>query len=138
MNKGTIKNKYPLPRIDDLMDHLVGACVISKIDLRYGYHQIRVKPVDIPKIASRIRYVHYEYIVMLFRVSNVRGVIMEYVNQIFHPYLDEFVVVFIDHILIYSKSDEEHAECLKIVLQVLREDAHTPREEKTREQGKHQ
>lgn len=107
LNKVTIKNKYPLPRIDNRMDQLVGVCVFSKIDLRSGYHQSRVKLGDFPKTTFRTRYGHYEYIVMLFGVSNVPGVFMEYMNQTFHPYLDEFVVVFIDDILIYSKSDEE-------------------------------
>ncbi|KAK2452021.1 putative mitochondrial protein [Trifolium repens] len=121
LNKVTVKNKYPLPRIDDLMDQLVGACVFSKIDLRSGYHQIRVKSEDIPKTAFRTRYGHYEYVVMPFGVTNAPGVFMEYMNRIFHPYLDKFVVVFIDDILIYSKSEEEHAEHLRIVLETLRE-----------------
>jgi hypothetical protein len=121
LNKVTIKNKYPLPRIDDLMDQLVGACVFSKIDLRSGYHQIRVKAEDIPKTAFRTRYGHYEYAVMPFGVTNAPGVFMEYMNRIFHSYLDHFVVVFIDDILIYSKTEEEHAEHLRIVLETLRE-----------------
>ena len=121
LNKVTIKNRYPLPRIDDLMDQLVGACVFSKIDLRSGYHQIRVKSEDIQKTAFRTRYGHYEYSVMPFGVTNAPGVFMEYMNRIFHPYLDKFVVVFIDDILIYSKSDEEHAEHLRVVLELLKE-----------------
>ena len=108
LNKVTIKNQYPLPRIDDLMDQLVGASVFSKIDLRSGYHQIRVKTEDIQKNAFRTRYGHYEYFVMPFGVTNAPGVFMEYMNRIFHPYLDKFVVVFIDDILVYSKSEEEH------------------------------
>ncbi|GAU48377.1 hypothetical protein TSUD_405390 [Trifolium subterraneum] len=121
LNKATIKNKYPLPRIDYLMDQLVGACVFSKIDLRSGYHQIRVKTEDIPKTAFRTRYGHYEYTVMPFGVTNATGVFMEYMNRIFHSFLDKFVVVFIDDILVYSKSEEEHKEHLRIVLQVLKE-----------------
>jgi len=94
LNKVTIKNRYPLPRIDDLMDRLVGAEVSSKIDLRSGYHQIRVKAEDISKTAFRTRYGHYEYSMMPFCVNNAPGVFMEYTDRIFHPYLDQFVVVF--------------------------------------------
>src|ERR1051325_8471087 len=89
LNKVTIKNRYPLMRIDDLMDQLVGACVFSKIDLRSGYHQICVKTKDIQKTAFRTRYGHYEYSVMSFGVTNAPGVFMEYMNRIFHPYLDK-------------------------------------------------
>ncbi|RHN78855.1 putative nucleotidyltransferase, Ribonuclease H [Medicago truncatula] len=121
LNKVTIKNRYPLPRIDDLMDQLMGARVFSKIDLRSGYHQIKVKDEDMQKTAFRTRYGHYEYKVMPFGVTNAPGVFMEYMNRIFHAFLDRFVVVFIDDILIYSKTEEEHAEHLKIVLQVLKE-----------------
>jgi len=121
LNQVTIKNRYPLPRIDDLMDQLVGVEVFSKIDLRSGYHHIRVKTEDISKTAFRTRYGHYEYSVMPFGDTNAPGVFKEYMNRIFHPYLDLFVVVFIDDILVYSKSEEEHAEHLRVVLRVLKE-----------------
>jgi len=99
----------------------VGARVFSKIDLRLGYHQIKVKDEDMQKTAFRTRYRHYEYTVMPFGVTNAPGVFMEYMNRIFHAYFDRFIVVFIDDILIYSKSEEEHAKHLKIVLQGLKE-----------------
>ena len=91
LNKVTIKNRYPLPRIDDLMDQLVGAEVFSKIDLRSGYHQIKVKAEDISKTTFRTRYVHYEYSVIPFGVTNAPDIFMEYMNQIFHPYLDQAI-----------------------------------------------
>jgi len=117
---------YRLPTIkqsnnQDLMDQLVGARVFSKIDLRSGYHQIKVKDEDMQKTTFRTCYRHYEYTMMPFVVTNAPGVFMEYMNRIFHTYLDRFVVVFIDDILIYSNSEEEHAEHLRIVLQVLKE-----------------
>jgi len=121
LNKLTIKNKYPLPRIDDLLDQLRGAGVFSKIDLRSGYHQILVKPKDIQKTAFRSRYGHYEYVVMPFGVTNAPAIFMDYMNRIFRPWLDKFVVVFIDDILIYSRSRDEHAEHLRVVLDILRE-----------------
>jgi len=120
LNKLTIKNKYPLPRIDHLLDQLRGAAVFSKIDLRSRYHQILVRPEDVQKTAFRSRYGHYEYVVMPFGVTNAPTIFMDYMNRIFRPYLDQFVVVFIDDILIYSESREEHAEHLRLVLGILR------------------
>jgi hypothetical protein len=120
LNKVTIKNRYPLPRIDDLLDQLQGAQVFSKVDLRSGYHQVRVKQEDIPKTAFRTRYGHYEFLVMSFRLTNVSAVFMDTMNRVFHDYLDQFIVVFIDDILIYSKTSEEHKEHLRKVLERLR------------------
>ncbi|KAA3473358.1 DNA/RNA polymerases superfamily protein [Gossypium australe] len=119
--KVTIKNKYPLPRIDDLFDQLKEATVFSKIDLRSVYYQLRVKDSDIPKTAFRTRYGHYEFLVMSFGLTNAPVVFMDLMSRIFRPYLDGFVVVFIDDILIYSRDKTEHAEHLRIVLQTLRE-----------------
>jgi len=121
LNKLTIMNKYPLSRIDDLLDQLRGVVVFSKIDLRSGYHQILVQPEDVQKTASRSRYGHYKYVVMPFGVTNAPAIFMDYMNRIFRPYLDQFVVVFIDDILIYSESQEEHANHLRMVLGILRE-----------------
>ena len=121
LNKMTIKNRYPLPRIDDLFDQLRGATVFSKIDLRSGYHQVRIKDEDIFKTTFRTRYGHYEFVVMPFGLANAPTVFMCLMNNIMHKYLDKFVVVFIDDILIYSKTEEEHKEHLKIILQELRE-----------------
>jgi hypothetical protein len=108
LNKVTIKNRYPLPRIDDLLDQLQGACVFSKIGLHSGYHQVRVKEEDISKTAFRTRYGHYELLVMSFRLTNAPVVFMDTINRVFHDYLDQFIVVFIDDILIYSKMLEKH------------------------------
>jgi len=121
LNKMTIKNKYHLPRIDDLMDQLHGSLVFLKIDLRSRYHQILIKADDVEKTAFRSRYGHYEYVVMPFGVTHAPAVFMDYMNRIFWPFLDKFVVVFIDDILIYSKTQEEHAEHLRLVLGVMRE-----------------
>jgi len=121
LNKMMIKNKYPLPRINDLMDQLHGSSVFLKIDLRSGYHQILVKANHVQKMTFRSRYGHYEYVVMPFGVTNALAVFMDYMNRIFRPFLDKFVVVFIDDILVYSRTREEHAEHLRLVLGVLRE-----------------
>ena len=121
LNDVTIKNKYPLPKIEDLFDQLNGARVFSKIDLRTGYHQLRVRDTDIPKTAFTTRYGLYEYTVMSFGLTNAPAYFMNLMNKVFMEYLDKFVVVFIDDILIYSRSEEEHEEHLRIVLGTLRE-----------------
>jgi hypothetical protein len=120
LNNVTIKNKYPLPRIQDLFDQVHGAGVFSKIDLRFGYHQIKIKPEDVPKTAFVSRYGHHEYLVVPFGLTNAPAIFMNLMNKIFMPYLDKFVIVFIDDILIYSKNKEDHAKHLRIALQVLR------------------
>ncbi|KAD5318194.1 hypothetical protein E3N88_18140 [Mikania micrantha] len=121
LNKLTIKNRYPLPGIDDLFDQLQGSPWFSKIDLRSGYHQLRVHDDDIPKTAFRTRYGHYEFLVMPFGLTNAPAIFMDLVNSVCRPYLDKFVIVFIDDILIHSKSKEEHEQHLKLVLEILRE-----------------
>ena len=121
INKVTVKNKYPLPRIEDLFDQLRGASVFSKIDLRSGYYQLRVKEVDVPKTAFRTRYGHYEFLVMPFGLTNAPAAFMDLINRVFRSYLDQFVVVFIDDILVYSKDAQEHENHLRIILQTLRE-----------------
>ena len=121
MNKVKIKNRYPLPRIDNLFDQLRGERVYSKIDLRTGYHQLRVREVDIPKTASRTRYMHFEFTLMPFRLMNEPTSFMDLMHRVFQPYLDQFVVVFIDDFLIYSKSEEEPEDHLRVVLQVSRD-----------------
>jgi hypothetical protein len=121
LNAVTIKNKYPLPRIDILFDQLAGAKVFSKIDLRSGYHQIKIKPSDIPKMAFSNRYGLYEYLVMSFGLTNASTYFMYLMNSVFMPELDKFVVVFIDNILMYSKTEADHADHLRVVLQRLRD-----------------
>nr|GEW41324.1 putative reverse transcriptase domain-containing protein [Tanacetum cinerariifolium] len=122
LNKLTVKNRYPLPRINDLFDQLQGSSVYSKIDLRSGYHQLRVCEEDIPKTAFRTRYAHYEFRVMPFGLTNAPAVFMDLMNRVCNPYLDKFMIVFIDDILIYSKNKKEHEEHLNLILEFLKKD----------------
>ena len=115
INKVTVKNKYLLPRIEDLFDQLKGTSVFSKIDLRSGYYQLWVKEVDVLKTAFRTRYGHYEFLVMPFGLTNAPAAFMDFMNRVFHPYSDQFVMVFIDDILVYSKDAQEHEHHLRIV-----------------------
>jgi hypothetical protein len=117
LNVVIIKNKYPLPHIDILFDQLVGAKVFFKVDLRSGYHQIKIRPEDVSKSAFSTRYGLYEYLVMSFGLTNAPAHFMYQMNSVFMPELDKFVVVFVDDILIYSKSEEEHAQHLRVILQ---------------------
>ncbi|GKC06834.1 putative reverse transcriptase domain-containing protein [Tanacetum coccineum] len=122
LNKLTVKNCYPLPRIDDLFDQLQGSSVYSKIDLRSGYHQLRVRDEDIPKTAFGTRYEHYEYHVIPFGLTNAPAVFMDLMNRVCKPYLDKFVIVFLDDILIYSRNKQEHADHLIIILELLKKE----------------
>ena len=117
LNKVTIKNRYHLPRIDDLLDQLQVARMFSKINLCLGYRQVRVKEEDIPKTAFRTRYGHYKFLVMSFGLTNAPAIFMDTMNIVFHDYLDQFTVVFIDDILIYSKTSKEHEEHLRKALE---------------------
>ncbi|GJR85595.1 putative reverse transcriptase domain-containing protein [Tanacetum coccineum] len=122
LNKLTVKNRYPLPRIDDLFDQLQGSSVYSEIDLRLGYHQLRVREEDIPKTAFKTRYGYYEFQVMPFGLMNASTVFMDLMNQVCKPYLDEFVIVFINDILIYSKNKKEHEKHLKAILELVKKE----------------
>nr|GFB39726.1 putative reverse transcriptase domain-containing protein [Tanacetum cinerariifolium] len=122
LNKLTVKNRYPLPRFDDLFDQLQGSSVYSKIDMRSGYHQLRVREEVIKRTAFRTCYGHYEFQVMPFGLVNAPAVFMDLMNQVCKPYLDKFVIIFIDDILIYSKDEKEHEEHLKAILELLKEE----------------
>ncbi|GKF48047.1 putative reverse transcriptase domain-containing protein [Tanacetum coccineum] len=122
LNKLTINNRYPFPEIDDLFDQLQGGCCFSKIDLRSGYHQLRVREEDILKTAFRTRYGHFEFTFMPFGLTNAPAIFMDLMNRVCKPYLDKFIIVFIDDILIYSKSEEEHKVHLKMILDLLKKE----------------
>nr|GEY98752.1 putative reverse transcriptase domain-containing protein [Tanacetum cinerariifolium] len=122
LNKLTIKNCYPLPRIDDLFDQLQSSSIYSKIDLRSSYHQLRVKDEDIPKTAFKTRYGHYEFQVMPFGLTNAPSVFMDLMNRMCKPYLDKILIVFIDDILSYSRNEEEQANHLRIILELLKKE----------------
>ena len=117
LNKVTVKNRYPLPRIDDLFDQLHGASWFSKIDLRSGYHQMRVREDDVQKTAFRTRYGHYEFVVMPFGLTNAPTAFMDLMNHMCRPMLDRSLIVFIDDILVYSKTQEDHEGHLREVLE---------------------
>ena len=121
LNEVTIKNKYPLPMINDLFDQLEGATVFSKIDLRSGYHQLKIHEQDIPKTAFTTRYGLYEYTVMSFGLTNAPAYFMNMMNKVFIEFLDKFVVVFIDDILVFSKNKQEHEVHLRLVMEKLRD-----------------
>ncbi len=121
LNRATVKNQYPMPRIDDLFDQMKGAVVFSKIDLRSGYHQLRISENDISKTAFRTHFGHYEFTVVPFGLTNTPAVFMNLMNSVFRKYLDQFVQIFLDDILIYSKNEKEHEDHLRIVLSCLKE-----------------
>ena len=122
LNKLTVKNEYLLPRIGDLFDQLKGASIFSKIESRSGYHQLRIKDVDVHKMVFRMRYGHYEFLVMPFGLTNAPAAFMDLMNRVFRPYVDQFVLVFIDDILVYSKDRENHDTHLRVVLETLRKE----------------
>ena len=122
LNKMTVKNKISVPKIDDLFDQLKGASVFSKIDLQSGYHQLRIKDPDVHKKAFRTRYGHYEFLVMSFGLTNAPADFVDLMNHVFRPYVDQFVVVFIEDILVYSKDWGNHDTHLRVVLETLRKE----------------
>ena len=122
LNKMTVKNKYLFPRIDDFFDQLKGAGVFSKIDMQSGYHQLRIKDAYVHKTAFRMRYGHYEFLVMPFGLTNSPAAFMDLMNCVFRPFLDQFIVVFIGNILMYSKDREDHDTHLQVVLETLRKE----------------
>ncbi|KAF5481540.1 hypothetical protein F2P56_002181 [Juglans regia] len=121
LNKVTVKNKYPLLRIDNLLDQLQYSSVFSKIDLVSSYHHLKIREEDIPKTAFQTRYRHYKFLVMSFNLTNAPVTFMDMMNKVFKPYLHKFVVIFIDNILIYSRSEEEHKQHLCLALERLKE-----------------
>jgi hypothetical protein len=121
MNNLTVKNKYPLPLIDELFDQLQGSQCFSKLDLRQGYYQVRIREEDILKTMFNMQYGHYLFVMIPYGLTNVSTTFIDLMHRVFRPYLDKFMVIFIDDILIYSKNPEEHAKHLKLLLEKLRE-----------------
>jgi hypothetical protein len=122
LNTMTVKNKYPLPRIEELFDQLQGAGCYSKLDQRQGYYQVKVKEEDVPKMAFNTRYGYFEFVVITFGVTNAPATFMDLMHRVFQPYLDQFVVIFIDDILVYSRDKQKHAEHLRLILEKLRQE----------------
>ena len=126
INKVIVKNKYPLPCIDDFFDQLQGASMFSKIDLRSRYHRLRIREEDIPKTSFRTCYGHYEFLVIPFSLTNTPTTFMDLMNRVFKEFLDKFIIVFIDDILIYSQSRKEYRDHLMIFLQMLKKNSYMP------------